>query len=162
MSDETKRLGIEAIEARAKRDVVPCDTCGAPATKECSESECRTSRCEAHAVFFDGHCTHRWWRRDSRPAETLDLVAEVRRLRAIIDGRNVPPTDAEIDAHRAAGGGWIVGDRPFYLSVEVRDARSLCERRAALHVAEPPMWPPYRWIALDADGRPCAWPTVPT
>ena len=100
-------------------------------------------------------------------AELSTAMGEIARLRAalagaheIINGRTVPPTDEEIDAHRVAGGGWIVGDRPFYLSVEVRDARALCERRAALHVAELPMWPPYRWIALDRDGKPCVWPVA--
>lgn len=97
---------------------------------------------------------------DGTREEIARMADSIIALREIINGRTTPPTDAEIDAHRATGGGWIVGDRPFYLSVEVRDARALCERRAALHVAELPMWPPYRWIALDRDGKPCAWPVV--
>ena len=96
------------------------------------------------------------------------LVAEVRRLaaaldavtaerdafRAIIEGRTAPPTFAERVAHmeahrrnrwmaRASTGAVVIGD-----------------------FDDPPMWAalttliPVCWWPLDADGRPCAWPTA--
>ena len=83
-------------------------------------------------------------------------------LYEIIEGRTAPPTDAEIDAHAAAGGGWMVrwiagtpaqravGDE-FGTFHDPRDARKWRDDREV-----------YRWIALDRDGRPCAWPEVRT
>lgn len=79
------------------------------------------------------------------------------RLRAIVAGRDVPPTDAEIAAHHAAGGRWLVshdhdGRRLTYtLDATPDDARAEA-RYAGPH--------PRRWWALDATGRPCPWPTT--
>ena len=67
-------------------------------------------------------------------ASRADLVAEVRRLREIIEGRIVCPTAAEIAAHQVAGGSW-----------EVRGYDDGTRR----------YWP------RDRDGRPCAWPVLP-
>ena len=77
-------------------------------------------------------------------------------LQEIIAGRTVPPTDAEIDAHEAAGGSWVVtpdGWAPHYVAY----GRTL--RRFAEQAQEPCM-PAVTWRALDATGRPCAWPVV--
>lgn len=82
------------------------------------------------------------------------LEAEARRLREIIEGRTTPPTDEEIHAHRQVGAGWMVstprGRGPagpqFVDHSEARDG-------GAPHGS--------LWWPLDADGRPCAWPTVP-
>ncbi len=104
MSDETKRLDIEAIEARAQR-VYP--------------AEGWSHEDAAHRA--------RWVVRDDVPA----LVAEVRWLREIIEGRIVCPTAAEIAVHRVAGGSW-----------EVRGYDDDTRR----------YWP------RDRDGKPCAWP----
>ena len=76
------KLDLDAIEARARRDVVTCDECDALATQVCNASECGVTRCDAHVVDYSGHCDHRWYPRRSLAAETLALVAEVRRLRA--------------------------------------------------------------------------------
>lgn len=95
------------------------------------------------------------WQRD---ANTCDLRADTAgkacdALRAIIEGRAKAPTDEEIDAHHEARGEWllhvagvggIVIDKPSTL-------------RAFLK-----MDPWRRMWALDADGRPCAWPVVTT
>lgn len=59
--------------------------------------------------------------------------AEVARLRAIIDGRTVPPTYEEAAAHRAAGGGWLITHHDG-----TNEAR---------------------WVAV-MNGCPCAWPVV--
>ena len=89
-------------------------------------------------------------------AEVLRLREECARLRAIVAGRTVPPTDAEIDAHEAAGGSWVVtpdGWAPHYVAY----GRTL--RRFAEQAREPCM-PAVTWRTLDATGRPCAWPVV--
>ena len=68
---------------------------------------------------------------------------------AIIAGRATPPTDAEIEAHNKAGGTWYVrnGDRAGVLSI-VDETRWIASEGG------------YRWWALDAEGRPCAWAVV--
>ena len=92
---------------------------------------------------------------ETRTAEHALAMERVRELEAIIAGRTTPPTDAEMRAHDVAGGSWLVwwGRESYTIA---------------------PAWLPYRrpgyglkpwdlaqrWIALDAEGRPCAWPTA--
>lgn len=76
------------------------------------------------------------------------LHAEVARRGAIIEGRTVAPTDAEIDAHHAAGGSWLTGDTVTWAPVSLRGMRDNGETEGCV------------WIALDGDGKPCAWPVV--
>lgn len=99
----------------------------------------------------------------ARASESVaSWIAERDALRAIIDGRSTPPTNAEIDAHDAGGGRWrwvvtpdgvfrgFSGDlEKWEPSCAVLDAR----HRAAFYVT--------RWWPLDATGRPCAWPVTP-
>lgn len=79
-----------------------------------------------------------------------DGLAECERLRAIVEGRTTPPTDAEIAAHWRSGGAWLFACRV------IRDAAEA--RLSAAQHAVP--WLTMPWIALDADGRPCAWPVA--
>ena len=44
-------------------------------------------------------------------ADLIDARAELAAQRAILDGRTTPPTEAEIVAHHAAGGFWLVRAR---------------------------------------------------
>ena len=82
---------------------------------------------------------------------------EVKHLRAIVEGRSTPPTDAEIAAHAAAGGQWrTLGLRGFGLSGDVLDGDASRAIRAVSERSRVPR----RWWALDAEGRPCAWPVV--
>ena len=83
-------------------------------------------------------------------------LADAAGLRAIADGRTEPPTDAEIDAHYRAGGGWIYS-RPegvrASVVVQPMTARTIiyaaaCQRETL------------RWMALDRDSRPTAWPVA--
>ena len=74
--------------------------------------------------------------------------AEVARLRAIVEGRTVAPSDAEIDAHWRAGGAWLVGRTVVTGAAEAR-------RLASLGIAG------VTWVALDGllrGGAPCPWP----
>lgn len=91
----------------------------------------------------------------------IALVAEVRRMRAIIAGRTAPPSDAEIAACAAQRGKWYVGASVGGEGVAGTDK---AREWAAMHrqyIAEDPEGHtrrPWRWIAVDRDSRPCAWP----
>lgn len=75
--------------------------------------------------------------------------AECARLRAIVEGRTVAPTDAEIAAHT---GEWrCVGAGAAYAEISGLVAAGL--RDVARGVT-------LRWWPLDATGRPCSWPEV--
>lgn len=76
-------------------------------------------------------------------------AAEVLRLRAIIEGRTTPPTEAEIEAHHAAGGAWLIRTTEgWYYRLRITP------QTLALSVT------PETWWALDAQRRPCPWPRV--
>ena len=81
---------------------------------------------------------------------------ELARLRAVVAGRDVAPTDAELDAHRAAGGGWLLA---WYgaagMATEVvfdrRTAAEALEEAASLDGL-------FLALPLGSDRRPAAWP----
>ena len=166
--DEAK---LAEIEARIPSAATQCMWCDRLATLRCKG--CGGLLCDEHRDYLrdESPCggdatepvTH-----DHATADRTDLVAEVRRLaaaldavtaerdafRAIIEGRTAPPTFAERVAHmeahrrnrwmaRASTGAVVIGD-----------------------FDDPPMWAalttliPVCWWPLDADGRPCAWPTA--
>jgi len=82
---------------------------------------------------------------------------EVAALRAIVAGRTVPPTDAEIAAHEAAGGRWrcvVVGD--CLLLCDMLPGGVVWYHAETLKVLDATG----TWWALDATGRPCAWPVA--
>lgn len=88
-----------------------------------------------------------------------DMIAEIERQREIIAGRTTAPTDAEIEAHAAAGGKWWVF---------AQWNRGGAEKSAnIIHSWAPGVarylrdgQPDARWWALDAAWAPCAWPEV--
>lgn len=90
----------------------------------------------------------------ARDVDVRDLARTVIALRAIIEGRTEPPTDAEIEAHRTVGGGWrwvvLNNGRPTLLRGE-----SLYPPSVYLDTTET-----VRWWALDANWCLCAWPEV--
>lgn len=101
-------------------------------------------------------------RAEQAEAQAASLAARVAALEEIIEGRTTPPTDAEIDAHAAAGRWWryvvLVDGVPSGDGARDTDAppySALTEwpRRAGRSYEE-------RWWALDAQRRPCAWPTA--
>lgn len=73
---------------------------------------------------------------------------------AAVAGRTTAPTDAELDAHEAAGGRWLV---TYGVCNEVIDSKSVARARretsAAVHLTA-------TWWALNAAGCPCAWPVA--
>lgn len=117
---------------------------------EAAEAECarlRESEADAARLFE----SVRYQRDTAR--------AEADALRAIVEGRTVAPTDAEIAAHAAAGRSWLcggsgMGSARVYRTGSAFDAGMLaseCRRAIA---------PGVRWIPLDDDDMPCAWPTT--
>ena len=77
--------------------------------------------------------------------------AEAAGLRAVVEGRTVPPTPQEIAAHHdASGSGWLVSSDRDVIPY------TLCRSEARDGGAPDGA----RWWPLDASGRPCDWPTV--
>lgn len=96
--------------------------------------------------------------RDAARANAEHEANDVVALRAIIEGRTVPPTDAEIAAHHAAGGRWrcLVPNRLWQSKDAMHDSTARIQR-ATLEVDGGPAV----WWSIDSTGRPCAWPVVP-
>ena len=84
--------------------------------------------------------------------EAVDVLrCEVVRLRTIIEGRAVPPTAKEARAHsHTTRGAFVVklGDGNAHCCARVVTGLQRFEETSQ------------RWWALDASGRPCAWPTT--
>ena len=95
----------------------------------------------AAAAMRQGLAECRRLRAELEWARTAVGVTEVQLAgaRAIVEGRTVAPTDAEIAAHLAAGGDWLVR--------KTLDA-TLIPRTV-------------RWHPLDATGCPTTWPVTP-
>ena len=92
--------------------------------------------------------------RDDASAELARVTAERDELRAIVEGRKVAPTDAELTAHDANGARWLVkldGGKNTAMVVEVMAWPSSREWLLARGAS--------RWWPIDANG-PCAWPKV--
>ena len=116
-------LDIDAIEARAKRNVVTCDECDAPATRVCNASECGATRCDVHAVEHSHHCDHRWYPRRSLAAEVLALVALARAQAAEIATLRATADDPLLDGTDGAHPAWWRGhDRAAEMLTAQRDA----------------------------------------
>ena len=178
------RESFGAWDAGAGNIYAGHDTC--PRHKAPGDGGDLTARCECRAIGAvdrDGdrnlaaaapdlaatvehlHARLRPWQDAAADATTLRTRAEAERdaLRAIIDGRTTPPTDAEIAAHDHAGGWWSYLPPP---------GQSSCTCAACATHQQPGGELPRsnvrvvaslgdgRWWALDAQRRPCAWPVV--
>ena len=133
-----------------------CPNCG---TCNCHRNESRRREYRATCPLHGA---------ESRHAETLcagncgEIVpeegarcdaCEVKHLRAIIEGRTTPPTDAEVYAHGGPGrSGWWLVSSPDDMSLELIEQPK--ERDWCIE------WGATQWLPIDLDGRPCAWPTV--
>lgn len=103
--------------------------------------------------------------------DAVSAVYEARRVaseaQAIIAGRTTPPTDAEIAAHADAShiGAWLItatdGCRQLVHLWRPFDGDSRSEEWAMLRRRMGPFkFTIARWVPIDAEGRPCAWPVV--
>jgi hypothetical protein len=95
----------------------------------------------------------------------IPLALEVKRLREVIErcaDSQALPTTAEVRAHRAAGGSWMVvspsGEQTyrFAASVGVRSVRGYLRRLTRV------LGYGVAYVALGRDGLPCAWPVAAT
>ena len=91
--------------------------------------------------------------RDTLRGLTDAMRADNVRLRAIVEGRETAPTDAELTTHHDEGGQWLVIRAASPRSI-VDTLRSVTDVRAWARSGTP-----LRWLPLDASGRPCPWPT---
>ena len=106
------------------------------------ESERAAERARADAA--EAECARLTTERDAARAEAAGL-------RAVVEGRTVPPTPQEIAAHHdASGSGWLVSSDRDVIPY------TLCRSEARDGGAPDGA----RWWPLDASGRPCPWPTV--
>lgn len=122
--------------------------------REVHNHHARATRAEAEVARLTAALTAQTARADGAEAEALRLTQERDAMRAIIEGRTTPPTDAEARSHFAAGGsfadcGHLTRGRAFSLF-------DLAFAKAAVETSGRPA----RWWALDASDRPCAWPVV--
>ena len=131
-----------ALAAEAKRIAAEAD-------RDALRAECERAAVDAIAL----EVTRESMAAGRRDADVIeDLTADRDAALAVIAGREVAPTDSELTAHAATGGGWLVsyGRRGIDTRNDPDFAR--ITRDAAC--------PPVRWWPLDRSGAPTAWPTV--
>lgn len=102
---------------------------------------------------------------DDLRAQLAAVTAERDALRVIVEGRLTPPTPEEIAAHAPFGGTWAVTAAWFASRTPMPDGPLSTPGRAEsvannLARGEPAEGYPQRWVPIDREGRPCAWPTV--
>ena len=99
--------------------------------------------------------------RDDARDELVRMTAERDELRAIVEGRKVAPTAAEMVALQRVGGSCTVsafyGDGSCRVLVSTREGMALMLREAEYVASRG--WS-VAWRAFDAKGCPCAWPKV--
>lgn len=118
------------------------------ATTGCGREWSNLHDCAACAVVGVG---------EMASAEQLRAVtAERDAMRAIVEGRTVPPSAAEMAKHGDDGGSWLVtlpARKQVRFAPETRYVSEPAEV-SRLWWCEGALWVPVR------DGRPCAWPVV--
>jgi hypothetical protein len=85
------------------------------------------------------------------PHDGRGLCATLAKLMLAMAPRTTPPTAAEMAAHAVAGGVWLTA-WPWRSGVW---ADAVVPALRARDAVEPGM----TWLPLDAQRRPCAWPT---
>lgn len=131
------------VERALREERVAERTRASAAEAECARLTTELDAARRAATFAE-------MERDTLRGLTDAMRADNVRLRGIVAGRTVAPSDAEITAHHDAGGsGWLVSSDRDVIPY------TLCRSEARDGGASPGA----RWWALDASGRPCPWPT---
>lgn len=139
----------DVAEVLAESDAHRTRADAAEADRDALRAECERAAVDAIAL----EVTRESMAAGRRDADVIeDLTADRDAALAVIAGREVAPTDSELTAHAATGGGWLVsyGRRGIDTRNDPDFAR--ITRDAAC--------PPVRWWPLDRSGAPTAWPTV--
>lgn len=142
-AEELARLREESAEMTARLDVA-----------EGAATEFERLHTSARAVAGSWQS-----RAEGMEAALAAACAREAALRAIVEESTTPPTDEAIAAHEAAGGAWLVQWASGTL------VQRMCgDTSGTLESAEvAAQWrgdgEVVRWWALDAERRPCAWPT---
>jgi hypothetical protein len=163
---------IEALDAAAVRLARERDDAAEIATRlrdELRERDERIAILEAHAEHDARAIAQNVVDLQDLRALTQRLTAKRDAARAIINGRATAPTDAEIAAHahplRSPIGAWLVTAndgcrqlvhlwRPFDGDSRSEDWEMLRRRMG------PFKFTIARWVPINAEGCPCAWPVV--
>lgn len=109
-----------------------------------------------------GMATNRGCRCMTGPHAREALILRQRQeeaLRGMIEGRTTPPTDAEIATHAATGGLWACTTKATHADPQIMTMRARADIRYHAHSHREGKWM-LRWIAVDASGKPCAWPAA--
>jgi len=154
--DETRRLGDELLAGLAglAGEIVDALARAAAAEAECARLTACLKRGNAAMEQMERELYLRIVdierERDVMEQQRDAARAEAAGLRAVVEGRTVPPTPQEIAAHHdASGSGWLVSSDRDVIPY------TLCRSEARDGGAPDGA----RWWPLDASGRPCAWPT---
>lgn len=174
-ADETQKLLDAATRPNAGCTGVSAGWC--PIHGDCLCRSLPVTECPLHAAdstHAEGDATALRESAETLARTVIALHAEVARLTttnvdllAILEGRTAPPTLREIAAHP---GEWLVDgeivglyfedDRDTDLRARLTNEgvtyRDASARLWLKHAAEERR----RWVAIDAEGRPCAWPVV--
>ena len=127
---------------------IACASCNAPWPREAAQCPGCGRREEAPVAAQVVAPSY-----DDLRAQLAAVTAERDALRAIIEGRTTPPSDAEIASHEATGGYFLFRDHDETGRVYDADCLQALLDDAHRHLT--------RWWAHDANDAPCAWPTVP-
>ena len=148
--EESLAASVEHHAARAERAEAERDA--ALAHAEELTRALRAAQSDLARALADGRVELRQ-RADDAERVAADMLDDLKHLRAIIEGRTTPPTDAEVYAHVAPGrSGWWLVSSPDDMSLELIEQPS--ERDWCIE------WGATQWLPIDLDGRPCAWPVV--
>ena len=142
--------GRTPAECAAARGACDCGVLRAVRAVECATPEALRDGAARAAEAAEATASRdRAWRSVHEARTERDA------LRAIVEGRTTPPTDEEVAAHEAAGGGWVLCNPAAPL-----DTRVVCLSAATARVRADfcRRTVTRRWWALDATGRPCGWP----
>lgn len=124
---------------------------------------------QSHKIHAEhaAHCDEECFKNAGHAAvmTIVELMRERDALRAIIEGRTTPPTEAERRAHHDAHGGrWMQRDdddpAPAQLRPIWQRIVNLADFDSSYYVEEFIAKHPGRWWPLDSTGRPCAWPVA--
>lgn len=163
---DNERLTRACVEG-LPREVLHCPACGVQHIEgPRHDNPTLDGRVRPHHTHRCYGCGHVWdagrWSYGDTEASVAAPLSEVQRLRDIILGWSIPPNDAQIEAHAAAGGRWLIATR--HPDDDDGGAEAPCVFVLDHGTLEPAAYRvnsrTIRWWALDASGAPTQWPVA--